>query len=485
MFFQMTQIMTIMEDFLSMQGYQYLRLDGSTKSDDRSDLLKKFNSPESQCFVFLLSTRAGGLGLNLQTADTVIIFDSDWNPHQDLQAQDRAHRIGQTKEVRIFRLITIDSVEEYILERAQHKLNLDGKVIQAGKFDHKSTNEERDAMLRAIMEREAEKNDVEEIYGDEELNEIIARSEADLEIFRKIDQEREQLEIKRAKTVGSRQSRLIDASELPKVYLVDEEVVDEVQDEAFADVRSSRLKRDISYNENISDDKWLAQLERGETDNNASPSSIPTSTSMSSTPRKAKTARVHDRQADFSNSESESAGGSLEYPRLKFKIPRKESQERPHSAGEDSYGLDHTTRLSIMRSVFDAVENCVEMETNRYRSDLFLELPEKSLYPDYYTLIEKPVCLSMIEKQLERFKTIKEFMSILDLMFNNAMKYNVEGSQVYEDAQVMRQLALDKLAELLEAEGRFGEDAEKTASATDARQTDGSYEPDSESEQSM
>jgi ATP-dependent helicase STH1/SNF2 len=98
MFFQMTQIMTIMEDFLAMHGIMYLRLDGSTKAEDRTELLKLFNDPNSPYHVFLLSTRAGGLGLNLQTADTVIIFDSDWNPHQDLQAQDRAHRIGQTKE---------------------------------------------------------------------------------------------------------------------------------------------------------------------------------------------------------------------------------------------------------------------------------------------------------------------------------------------------------------------------------------------------
>jgi ATP-dependent helicase STH1/SNF2 len=147
MFFQMTQIMTIMEDFLAMLGIPYLRLDGATKSEDRTDLLKVFNDPQSPYMIFLLSTRAGGLGLNLQSADTVIIFDSDWNPHQDLQAQDRAHRIGQTKEVRIYRLVTVESVEEMILARAQYKLNLDGKIIQAGKFDQKSTNEEREAML--------------------------------------------------------------------------------------------------------------------------------------------------------------------------------------------------------------------------------------------------------------------------------------------------------------------------------------------------
>ncbi|GMF03118.1 unnamed protein product [Ambrosiozyma monospora] len=91
MFFQMTQVMDIMQDFLYYRGMQFMRLDGDTKADERTTLLKQFNADDSPYFVFLLSTRAGGLGLNLQTADTVIIFDTDWNPHQDLQAQDRAH----------------------------------------------------------------------------------------------------------------------------------------------------------------------------------------------------------------------------------------------------------------------------------------------------------------------------------------------------------------------------------------------------------
>jgi SWI/SNF-related matrix-associated actin-dependent regulator of chromatin subfamily A protein 2/4 len=82
LFCQMTQLMTIMEDYLGWRGFQYMRLDGTTKAEDRGELLAKFNSPGSEYFVFLLSTRAGGLGLNLQSADTVVIFDSDWNPHQ-------------------------------------------------------------------------------------------------------------------------------------------------------------------------------------------------------------------------------------------------------------------------------------------------------------------------------------------------------------------------------------------------------------------
>ena len=83
-FCQMTQLMTILEDYLFWRGHKYLRLDGTNKAEERGVMLREFNSPDSNYFIFMLSTRAGGFGLNLQTADTVIIFDSDWNPHQDL-----------------------------------------------------------------------------------------------------------------------------------------------------------------------------------------------------------------------------------------------------------------------------------------------------------------------------------------------------------------------------------------------------------------
>jgi len=129
----------------------------------RREAMKDWNDPTSTYFLFLLSTRAGGLGLNLQSADTVIIFDSDWNPHQDLQAQDRAHRIGQTNEVRVYRLIVAESVEEHILARAQYKLDVDSKVIQAGKFDQKSTAEERELLLKSLFVEDNQENDEEEV----------------------------------------------------------------------------------------------------------------------------------------------------------------------------------------------------------------------------------------------------------------------------------------------------------------------------------
>jgi SNF2 family DNA or RNA helicase len=122
--------MDILEVYFEYRGMRYLRLDGSTKSEDRGTRINLFSVAGSPYSIFLLSTRAGGLGLNLQTADTVILFDSDWNPHMDLQAQDRAYRIGQKNEVRVYRLVTATVIEEAILNKAEFKMGLDSMIIQ-------------------------------------------------------------------------------------------------------------------------------------------------------------------------------------------------------------------------------------------------------------------------------------------------------------------------------------------------------------------
>jgi len=119
-----------LEDFCAMRQHRYLRLDGSTHSVERQMNIDRFNVTGSDVFIFLLSTRAGGLGINLATADTVILFDSDWNPQRDLQAMDRAHRLGQTKQVTVYRLVTKGTVEERIIMRAAEKLFLDAMIVQ-------------------------------------------------------------------------------------------------------------------------------------------------------------------------------------------------------------------------------------------------------------------------------------------------------------------------------------------------------------------
>lgn len=132
-FSQMSRMLDILEDYCYFREYQYCRIDGQTEHVDRINAIDEYNKPGSEKFVFLLTTRAGGLGINLTSADIVILFDSDWNPQADLQAMDRAHRIGQTKQVKVFRFITENAIEEKVLERAAQKLRLDQLVIQQGR----------------------------------------------------------------------------------------------------------------------------------------------------------------------------------------------------------------------------------------------------------------------------------------------------------------------------------------------------------------
>ncbi|KAL1204817.1 Protein PHOTOPERIOD-INDEPENDENT EARLY FLOWERING 1 [Cardamine amara subsp. amara] len=133
-FTQMTKMLDILEAFINLYGYTYMRLDGSTPPEERQTLMQRFNT-NPKIFLFILSTRSGGVGINLVGADTVIFYDSDWNPAMDQQAQDRCHRIGQTREVHIYRLISESTIEENILKKANQKRALDNLVIQNGEYN--------------------------------------------------------------------------------------------------------------------------------------------------------------------------------------------------------------------------------------------------------------------------------------------------------------------------------------------------------------
>ena len=132
-FTQMTKVLDILERFLNIHGHKYLRLDGSTKVEQRQILTDRFNV-DNRILCFILSTRSGGLGLNLTGADTVIFYDQDWNPAMDKQCQDRCHRIGQTRDVHIYRLVSEHTIEANILRKASQKQMLDDVVIQEGEF---------------------------------------------------------------------------------------------------------------------------------------------------------------------------------------------------------------------------------------------------------------------------------------------------------------------------------------------------------------
>ncbi|KAI6249768.1 Helicase SWR1 [Erysiphe necator] len=132
-FTQMTKVLDILEQFLNMHGHKYLRLDGSTKIEQRQILTDRFNN-DTRILAFILSSRSGGLGINLTGADTVIFYDLDWNPAMDKQCQDRCHRIGQTRDVHIYRLVSEHTIEINILRKANQKRMLDDVVIQKGDF---------------------------------------------------------------------------------------------------------------------------------------------------------------------------------------------------------------------------------------------------------------------------------------------------------------------------------------------------------------
>ncbi|CAH0765490.1 unnamed protein product [Bemisia tabaci] len=186
-FSQMTKMLDLLEDFLEGEGYKYERIDGAITGSLRQEAIDRFNAPGAPQFVFLLSTRAGGLGINLATADTVIIYDSDWNPHNDIQAFSRAHRIGQANKVMIYRFVTRNSVEERVTQVAKRKMMLTHLVVRPG-MGGKQTNftkQELDDILRfgteELFKEEEGKTEEAIHYDDRAVEELLDRSKMGIE----------------------------------------------------------------------------------------------------------------------------------------------------------------------------------------------------------------------------------------------------------------------------------------------------------------
>ncbi|KAE9466942.1 hypothetical protein C3L33_01131, partial [Rhododendron williamsianum] len=183
-FSQWTKILDIMEYYFSEKGFEVCRIDGSVKLEERRRQIQEFNDVNSSYRIFLLSTRAGGLGINLTAADTCILYDSDWNPQMDLQAMDRCHRIGQTKPVHVYRLATALSVEGRILKRAFSKLKLEHVVIGKGQFQQEGTKaggidgmEEEELLALLRDEEDDEDKMIQTDVSDEDLERILDRND--------------------------------------------------------------------------------------------------------------------------------------------------------------------------------------------------------------------------------------------------------------------------------------------------------------------
>jgi len=373
----------------------------------------------------MLSTRAGGLGLNLQTADTVIIFDSDWNPHQDLQAQDRAHRIGQKNAVKVLRLVSVNSVEERILAAAKYKLNLDEKVIQAGMFDNKSTGSQRQQFLNAILcnDEGDEEEDENEVPDDENINQMLCRNEAELEIFDRMDVERRLQEA----NDPDQKSRLMDEEELPEwCRKTDAEIdmltAEDEDDRVFG--RGSRQRKEVDYTD-ISDKQFLRAIEDGDYEQLETPTG-------------------KEKKKKSRGGKGESTG--------KGKRKRQDSGDEDRSERKKKRGRPALEKMSPnppkltaqMKKLIKIIAEYTDQD-DRVMSEPFMKLPPKRELPDYYEVIKKPVDIVKIKNKIRehRYRSLDDLEADFMLMCRNAQAYNIETSVIYEDSVVLQSVFTD------------------------------------------
>ncbi|XP_048651054.1 transcription activator BRG1 isoform X3 [Marmota marmota marmota] len=477
LFCQMTSLMTIMEDYFAYRGFKYLRLDGTTKAEDRGMLLKTFNEPGSEYFIFLLSTRAGGLGLNLQSADTVIIFDSDWNPHQDLQAQDRAHRIGQQNEVRVLRLCTVNSVEEKILAAAKYKLNVDQKVIQAGMFDQKSSSHERRAFLQAILEHEEQDEsrhcstgsgsasfahtapppagvnpdleepplkEEDEVPDDETVNQMIARHEEEFDLFMRMDLDRRREEARNPK----RKPRLMEEDELPSWIIKDDAEVErltceEEEEKMFG--RGSRHRKEVDYSDSLTEKQWLKAIEEG------------TLEEIEEEVRQKKSSRKRKRDSDAGSSTPTTS------TRSRDKDDESKKQKKRGRPPAEKLSPNPPNLTKKMKKIVDAVIKYKDSSSGRQLSEVFIQLPSRKELPEYYELIRKPVDFKKIKERIRnhKYRSLSDLEKDVMLLCQNAQTFNLEGSLIYEDSIVLQSVFTSVRQKIEKEDDSEGEESEE------------------------
>jgi SNF2 family DNA or RNA helicase len=452
MFTQMTKMMPILEDYFAYRGFSSLRLDGSTTADEREKRMYMFNAPDSPYFIFLLSTRAGGLGLNLATADTVIIFDSDWNPMMDLQAQDRAHRIGQRKDVRVFRIITQTPVEEKILSRATEKLQMNELVVEAGKFD-KSGQDVQDNSLERLKMMELlltdfdqnqssqgvatseEDFDKDNDEGEEEgntdlLNEMISSNDDDYELYCKMDMER-----------TNAPALYTDVDDCPDWILYPNgkpeegaELIDENQPEVLG---KRRAAADVVYDDGMTEKQFCRMMDK----------------QAAAEEKSKKKRKKRSRNAvDPSLILEEEGGGRKRAKTQQFELDTAPSRAKPGfsstSSGGPGNGEVTAAMFDRLISVTRSIIYFKDKASKRKLSEIFLEKPCPQTYPDYYQLIDKPIGMNDILRKCRAklYTSVNDFRDDWKTLFKNALTYNGEGSWIVVDAEVLKK-ELERLME--------------------------------------
>ncbi|POV96926.1 hypothetical protein PSTT_15364 [Puccinia striiformis] len=389
---------------------QNLRLDGMTKPEERAELLKTFNHPECGVDLFILSTRAGGLGLNLQTADTVIIFDSDWNPHQDLQAQDRAH---------------------------------------PGRFDHKSSAEEREMFLRELLEDEDNEEEGDNELGDDELNEMLKRSDEEYEIFTEMDRERVTEAIEQWNQTSEGQAgkplpeRLMTVEELPTVYSKDIAPIvfdpNAPEEEEEGGGRKARNKTAVHYDDGLTEEQFLEAVENEE--------------DLTEVIAK-KRGRRAVRQANKSKKRGAGNGSGEDEEGGEEEEEDEEDEEDDDFVGGNGGRSNNgrTSKLSRANSLLISIIILIKVillnpivKGNALLAVVKLGLmsllmvvtlnAELERLPNY----KETYSMKQIHKNISsKYKTFKQFKDDVYLMFDNARIYNETESYVYVQADELQ-----------------------------------------------
>ena len=443
LFTQMTAVMTILEDYFAYRHYLSLRLDGSTPAEEREKRMYKFNAPDSPYFIFLLSTRAGGLGLNLTAANTVIIFDSDWNPMMDLQAQDRAHRIGQRSDVSVFRMVTRSPVEEKILSRATEKLNMSELVVEAGKFDKNSVENdnslERKRMMEVLLvdfDANANKNEGDtkgigskpleektpEFNGSEdgeidegdddddddddnndtgkedELNGLLSNNEADYQLYKSLDK------IKAANKFAVDTSLFTSDDDIPDWIKYPTGKKDAaLEAESAVPGSGPRKRKEVMYDDGLTEKQFLRMMDK-----------------------------QFDKEAALKTQQKLLKKGSKS---LGANAPI----GAPVSVAVANSDLTDWTFRKLI-SCAKSVVNLKDPSTKRRLCDIFLEKPSPEQFPDYYEIIAKPIAINDILRKCrgKMYANLQEFHDDWKLMFANAKQFNGEDSWVVEDGKTIK-----------------------------------------------
>ncbi|KEP62276.1 UNVERIFIED_CONTAM: SWI2/SNF2 Brahma-like putative [Hammondia hammondi] len=496
-FSQMTKLLDILEVYLSLRGHTYLRLDGGTSSEERQKRLSLYNQEGSEYFIFILSTKAGGLGVNLQSADTVIIFDSDWNPQNDEQALSRAHRIGQKKEVLTLRFISVESIEEQILQRAECKLDKDKLVIQSGMYYGHGQEEVHDPsrdlartnQVREILRKQRQLDvNLTRALDLQLLKRQIARSSEDMRVFERADCIRRLLHV----------PGLITSEMLPPCLFSWCKAAERAQ-EALVSASQKKEAEDAWKRIYSRSDFWTIREEKaspqsplglastseppsGASSTDASSSSSFSSSSSSSAvcassassservgsetqektllsaggekkegaspPAEAEGPGLHtdsscEKQREQGSSEVEKCGPDA------AESEKKEGQTSSPSAEEDTEDLpkthDDATAASALlaRRVSDlplwraTVNTCIREAVNAAIAcrdfDVFVELPSKEIYKDYFERVKKPICLLSIRAFADKqeFTSLSKLEKHLTRLAVNARLYNGAESPIF------------------------------------------------------